>query len=299
MNFLRLRHASLLVGFLPLLACGPQDGELLAEDLMDQSQELTNSPATAGSTTVVRINGCTGTILSPHYIVTAAHCFGSTNAFNVTVRGGQNSETLLYSGMADVGVHFGWVDQAADRESWDVAAVHLRGAGLPAALGRAKIYNGPETPWKTRNAQLFIEGYGFGSNPGGVDDCSETNQQADTKRRAAFNFKGTGRVESGVWQSAVVSHPSRTTCQGDSGSPYFIRRNNLDFMVAVHSRSQRVHGGEARGSLIAPKLQWIQAFAELVQPRLSCSLVRDHRFPTYTEHYDCREGTVTPPPVVR
>jgi hypothetical protein len=91
-------------------------------------------------------------VISRHYVLTAAHCFGSSGSRSVEIRTGQNAQISVYSNVSNVIIHpnfqagANWVDNVP----WDIALVNLSGAGMGSAFSRERVYAGPETPWSTR-----------------------------------------------------------------------------------------------------------------------------------------------------
>jgi hypothetical protein len=170
--------------------------------------------------------------------------------------------------------------------------IHLRGAGVTTTP--INILE-EETPWTTSGASFQAVGYGIGSNAGGRRDCPIAEEDepdlvpSGTKRRASFSFSGTGVLKSGVWQAALASSSVRTLCSGDSGGPWVVTRQGIDLVTAVTSRSAREPGETVRGSLVLPKMGWIQDVSEGFVPALNCVHVRDHRYTPTLYYQRCTE----------
>jgi hypothetical protein len=241
---------------------------------------------------------CSGSVISQHYIVTSAHCAGSTGLHNVIVRAGQKGETYPYT---DPGVTTGvvippnWSAQVdwTVNVPWDIALVHLGGAGMGTTFPRARIYAGPESPWTARGGKFSVFGYGGGSDAGGFTDCTANNDGSGTKRGGSFAFLGSGVHEGSTWVTAEGYSSLRTTCHGDSGGPWLLERNGDYLLFAINSGGYFVHNRPILATLLPAKMAWMQARAtDTLGFPLSCTKVRDQRTATEVDYYDCAE----PPP---
>ncbi len=209
----------------------------------------------------MNLGNCSGVAISANYILTSAHCFNNSSFFAVTVRAGLFSESVAFSGTAQVVVHPSWSPSASDRDASDLAVVRLFGAGLGNGFERARIYAGPETPWTTKGNGFYVAGYGQGTASGGAKNCSSADAGGIIKRGGNFAFLGTGRKSGSTWLSVNGYSSLRTTCNGDSGAPYILPRNGVDFAFAIHSGSTNTAGGTMRATMIEPKMSWIQSTA--------------------------------------
>jgi hypothetical protein len=268
-------------------ACAFDGQTPLEEDVETNDSEITNAYVD-GPPFIVNLGGCTGTAISSNYIITAAHCFGASSFFSVNIRSGLGSETSAFWGTAQVVVHPNWVSGAANRESWDIAVVRLFGSGLGSSFPRARIYAGPETPWTSKGGTFYVAGYGRGSDPGGSRDCSGADGGGTWRRGGNFAFLGAGQRSGSTWLSVHGYSSLRTTCPGDSGAPYILPRNGVDFAFAVHSRSANVAKGTIRATMLQPKMDWILTTAANMGAPLTCPLVRDHRTSPAMHYYECR-----------
>ena len=254
--------------------------------------ELTQSPTTDESPATVNLKGlgCTGTALTDHWIITAAHCVADVDPGTpITVCAAENCQTpaaqdVLYMGGARFFVHpdysIGW--SGADN---DIALVLLDGAGMKDSP-RVKIYADSRTPWYDPSVpnpnvqvdadQLFTAiGYGWGSAPGSGQDCSEDGNGLDKS-----DYKRISE-DIAMVKNKFPSDRVRTIggsgglCRGDSGGPWFLERGGERLQVAVQSWLQYKFlwvDSAATAELVPNKWSWIESATEAAGLPLRCEI---------------------------
>jgi trypsin len=281
-----------LASVLALTACA-------VDDLDETDDAITNANPTTGAAYAVQIQAgplsCSAVTLSKHWLITAAHCFsGQPGSANLTVYRGTypGQKPIAFQGYVDV-----YIDPAYDSSdpgsdtsvAHDVALVRMSGTGLD-VFTTIKVYSGPETPWTTRGSTVDAIGYGWGSDPGGREDCSSETDHTDltfgTKRRAHFAFTGAGENN---WDGVDIYSSIRSLCHGDSGGPSVLVRNGEDYLVGLFSYGFYWLSPRQEEPRIDPKMAWIQQIASFVTPALSCPLVRDHRYTVEVDYRVCSE----------
>ena len=247
----RMRQLSSLL--IPLLCAACVDVAL-----EDREAELTRSPQTSGWEAAVDITittndfggrGCTASILSRHWLLTAAHCVdGIADGNDVHVRDG----LTLYDGPAHYVGHPDW--GTWDTED-DVGLIRLDGAGLAQVTTQAGIYDGP----LASGDEVTVIGFGLGTDPGGSEECG--NGTSGTKREQDYNLTDVG------WESVDFDYGDAEVCPGDSGGPWFPDFEGRSLVAAVTSARTLVN--DASGSRIAAKAPWIKqtTAASLACPR--------------------------------
>jgi alpha-tubulin suppressor-like RCC1 family protein/V8-like Glu-specific endopeptidase len=252
------RESTALFTFLaPWLALVPLTGCVLDEEGLDTSEtsaELTRSPATAGRPSVVRIfidDGvgddvtCTASILSRHWILTAAHCLQSqAQGSSIRVRTGINGEIGLYSGPGYFTQHPDYDHWAYDNED-DVGLIRLVNGGLNGITEQMSLYDGTIS----ESDDVIVLGYGRGTDPGQSEYCSDG--QAGTKREQDFNLNGADH------EQLIFDQGTTKICPGDSGGPWLMPSDSHTYVAAVTSLVNTLNNN-AESSRMSAKRSWIQ-----------------------------------------
>src|SRR5262249_12540842 len=152
----------------------------------------------AGDPAVLAINiGCTGTLISPRVVVTAAHCLNGYDPTSVRV---DNGSGQVINGV-DLVLHPDW---SSTTEQPDIALLLLE---TPIAYGMASVLRAPMDD-SLLGATVRIVGFGV-SNP--MDQTT-----------AGIKRQGTTTLGAYLFSAFVDDAAPSSTCFGDSGGPAFI-----------------------------------------------------------------------------
>jgi len=164
---------------------------------------------------------CTGTLIAPNVVLTAAHCVSSAieaGRTNVgSIRFVQNDDTFATRTIVDMVMHRLYDDGAFT--SNDIALVRM-GEDAPPEV--------QPIPFNTRDLNeddvgREVRTVGFGNDDG------TTGTGAGTKRQVRMN------IDAVLPQHVALGTNSKNTCQGDSGGPTFSNFGDGEEVVAVTS----------------------------------------------------------------
>jgi secreted trypsin-like serine protease len=221
-----------------MAACAPakQSESLVASDEASQNivagDLVKSNDVVAASTVALYIRGedgdgvCSGTLIAPNVVLTAAHCvIGMTGAVVVF---GLNLETATDAQMRGVdlvAVHPQFAAKAAGQGGWnDLALFRFQGAA-PASAKIAQILDKPSV--LKSGLKAVLAGYGTTKSHGmGTDD--------GTLRKVTL------AVQNPAYEQTELSFAKNTkggsACHGDSGGPAYITQNGKLTVIGITSR---------------------------------------------------------------
>lgn len=217
----RLPVMTLLLGF--ALACAPEGAIGQQEEDLEESDErrdpivggqTTNAFPAVGALTRFGSTHCTGTVVAPRVVVTAAHCLAGVSASSLKfVLGAKVSSPTHTIGVASIKAHPSYDDATISN---DIGVVTL---ASDAPVTPMKMVPAMDSSWIGR--ELVFVGYGVsnGSNQTG----------AGTKRYVRMPIEG---VTSKQFEYGL---PGKNTCNGDSGGPAFAEINGETLLAGVTS----------------------------------------------------------------
>lgn len=200
-----------------LAGCSPEAGDLRAATTPITKGEVSSAdpsvvalvrvPLECGATE--RATFCTGTLIAPRVVLTAAHCFDSASAATTKVYVGADVVRAPGEWLAvrELRAHPGW-----DGRRNDLGAVILE---VDATIAPSKLAT-EHTP----TAGDLVRVLGFG---------------ADDTGRVGGKRSGTARITTSEATVFSIEAAPGMSCSGDSGGPVFATRDGVEELVAVTS----------------------------------------------------------------
>lgn len=263
-RFARVRWVAAVVAAGWTVACGAADE--FEPELAQTTEPIIQATSTLEAPWSVRLRGdtdCTAEAVSRHWLLTAAHCLFNKPAFasnrSVTaVNPTTGLASVIFTGGARYILHPDYVHESSDRVH-DLALVQLDGNGVELP-SYSRLYRDARQPWTSGysgSRKFEVAGFGMGGDPGGVTNC-ESGAIGTKRLGTAFELNGRF-LPSGGPPSKVTGRylGAQQLCDGDSGSPWMLRRGHTLMQFAVHSGSRGAVSGDKAATLVQPKMNWI------------------------------------------
>jgi secreted trypsin-like serine protease len=200
---------------------------------------MTGIPAAGGGT---RDSSCSGSLVAPHWIITAGHCF--KDAAGRHVDHPVAARTVAVVGRADLAGSDGTeATVVAVRQSptHDIALARLDRAVTAVAPVRLATA-APRT-----GARVRLTGYGLtGSDDGTLPERMQTGE-----------FRVGAVTATRIGMSGIAPHADTSPCEHDSGGPYFTGTGPATLVAVVSRGPACPHTGADTAARVDTARSWI------------------------------------------
>lgn len=181
---------------------------------------------------------CTGTLISPHVILTAGHCISPANQTQVDFNG-----TVIQAVATQ------------DHQTGDIGLIAMQSAGPVAPIPIAR------EPLDNHIGEL-VRIVGFGVT---CENCNDS----DVKRQGTATLDHVTLEEGGL---VYTTNDPQGTCYGDSGGPNFMMINGVEVVAGETTTGTDICGsGLDIGVRIDTFTDWIDAFVAQYDGAATCN----------------------------
>lgn len=251
---------------------------------------------------------CSGTVLTDHWIMTAAHCLeGLPTKSQMTIAsadesGISNRDTnLLYEGSTLVFRHPSWHDieffgiKVDTGIEYDLGLIYLHDEGISSTFpNRGNLYADSRHPWYG-DYRMFAwnEGFGFGSDLNGTSSCDDADPSPILRRRNEVRMDGSS--------DTMAISSTDVTCHRDSGGPWMFNLNDdhdgrwkmIQFGVTHGHDWGGICGGSVfsiyrNAAIVTSGLRWMETTMRSLTPvSIHNGYASGYAYVTYEEPAGC------------
>ena len=172
--------------------------------------------------------GCTGTLIGPRIVLTAAHCVHGNSPEDVTVFFGESTMSAQARSVSDLTWH---TDYDSQRLVNDIALVRL--AEDPPAGIRPIPFLPHSIGITTDDIGALLEFVGFGLTETGASGTKMT--MFNDLRWICYSGGGCGQYNPAHMNMFCQDQTPSGVCSGDSGGPALIERSGIEYAAGVAS----------------------------------------------------------------